>query len=89
MKKSQLAYLDLPFVHRGVQQGHLEGGRLVALGALLWRFGVPAWRGEVRHVVCFSVVVHMLGVLVLWDNREESNQQCSTQWNAWGLFFTR
>ena len=45
----------------------------MALGALCWRFGVPAWRGEVRHVVCFSVVVHMLGVLVLWKKREESH----------------
>lgn len=67
------AYLDLSFVLCGVQQGHFEGGGFKSLGTFLGRFEVFAWGRPLRHVICFSVFVKILGVLFLKIKKRQSN----------------
>lgn len=59
------AYLNFSFEVGGVQQGYFEGGGFKSFGAFLWRFEVLVWGRLLRHVVCFSVFIQMLGVLFL------------------------
>lgn len=59
------AYLNFSFELGGVQQGHFEGGGFKSLGVFLGRFEVFVWGHLLRHVICFSVFVKVLGVLFL------------------------
>lgn len=71
------AYLDFSFILCGVQQGHFEGGGFKSFGTFLGRFEVFAWGRPLRHVICFSVFVKMLGVLFLKiKNGSQMDIQC-------------
>lgn len=60
-----LSYLDTGFVIRAVQESHLEGHSLQALGRLLRWFGALAWRRSFGFVIWIFVIIQAFAILVL------------------------